>query len=71
MHGYSTDPGERRIVPLLLASVAIALAWLSSKILVTQKNLDSISTIDISISDIGPPCLLPIAFPIICNTCSP
>ena len=33
MHGYSTDSGERRIVPLLLASVAIALAWLSSKIL--------------------------------------
>ena len=31
MHGYSTDSGERRIVPLLLASVAIALAWLSSK----------------------------------------
>ncbi len=33
MHGYSTDSGERRIVPLLLAFVAIALAWLSSKIL--------------------------------------
>src|SRR3984893_4104296 len=33
MHGYSTDSGQRRIVPLLLASVAIALAWLSSKIL--------------------------------------
>jgi len=33
MHGYSTDSGERRVVPLLLASVAIALAWLSSKIL--------------------------------------
>src|SRR5713101_1785156 len=33
MHGYSTDSGERRIVPLLLASVAITLAWLSSKIL--------------------------------------
>src|SRR5713226_1366748 len=33
MHGYSTDSGERRIVPLLLASVAIALACLSSKLL--------------------------------------
>jgi predicted pore-forming effector associated with SMODS systems len=33
MHGYSTDSGERRIVPLLLASVAITLAWLSSKLL--------------------------------------
>jgi SMODS-associating 2TM, beta-strand rich effector domain len=33
MHGYSTDSGERRVVPLLLASVAIALAWLFSKIL--------------------------------------
>jgi hypothetical protein len=33
MHGYSTDSGERRIVPLLLAAVAITLAWLSSKIL--------------------------------------
>src|SRR5260370_2517503 len=33
MHGYSTDSGERRVVPLLLASVAIALAWGSSKIL--------------------------------------
>src|SRR5882672_2498550 len=33
MHGYSTDSGERRVVPLLLASVAIALAWLSSNIL--------------------------------------
>jgi hypothetical protein len=33
MHGYSTDSAERRIVPLLLASVAIMLAWLSSKIL--------------------------------------
>ncbi len=33
MHGYSTDSGERRIVPLLLASLAITLAWLSSKIL--------------------------------------
>src|SRR5712675_1802816 len=33
MHGYSTDSGERRGVPLLLASVAIALAWVSSRIL--------------------------------------
>jgi SMODS-associating 2TM, beta-strand rich effector domain len=33
MHGYSTDSGERRTVPLLLATVAITLAWLSSKIL--------------------------------------
>ncbi len=33
MHGYSTDSGERKVVPLLLASVAITLAWLSSKFL--------------------------------------
>jgi len=33
MHGYSTDSGERRVVPLLLASVAIALAWVSYRIL--------------------------------------
>lgn len=33
MHGYSTDAGERRMVPFLLASLAIALAWLSSRIL--------------------------------------
>jgi|SRR5215470_4016455 len=33
MHGYSTDSDERRIVPLLLACVAIALAWISSKVL--------------------------------------
>jgi hypothetical protein len=33
MHGYSTDSREKRVVPLLLASVAIALAWLSSRIL--------------------------------------
>src|SRR6266849_5071916 len=33
MHGYSTDSGERRVVPLLLASVAIALGWVSSRIL--------------------------------------
>src|SRR5260370_28944870 len=31
MHGYSTDSGERRVVPLLLASAAITLAWASSK----------------------------------------
>lgn len=33
MHGYSTDSSERRVVPLLLASLAIALAWVSSKFL--------------------------------------
>jgi hypothetical protein len=33
MHGYSTDSGERRVVPLLLASAAIILAWVSSRIL--------------------------------------
>ena len=33
MHGYGTDSGERRVVPLLLASVAIALAWVSYRIL--------------------------------------
>jgi len=33
MHGYSTDSDERRVVPLLLASMAISLAWLSSKLL--------------------------------------
>ncbi|SRR6266436_5795190 len=33
MHSYSTDSGERRIVPLALASLAITLAWLSSKFL--------------------------------------
>ena len=33
MHGYSTDSSERKLVPLLLASVAIALAWVSSRIL--------------------------------------
>ena len=31
MHGYSTDSNERRIVPFLLALLAIALAWASSK----------------------------------------
>jgi SMODS-associating 2TM, beta-strand rich effector domain len=35
MHGYSTDSNERRIVPLLLALLAIALAWGSSKSLAT------------------------------------
>jgi hypothetical protein len=33
MHGYSTDSGEKRGVTLLLATLAIALAWLSSKLL--------------------------------------
>lgn len=33
MHGYSTDSGERRLVPLLLALLAIALAWALSKFL--------------------------------------
>jgi hypothetical protein len=33
MHGYSTDSNERRVVPLLLASLAIALAWVSSRLL--------------------------------------
>jgi hypothetical protein len=33
MHGYSTDSGERRIVPLLLAGAAVTLAWVSSRIL--------------------------------------
>jgi hypothetical protein len=33
MHGYSTDSDERRVVPLLLASLAISIAWLSSKFL--------------------------------------
>jgi predicted pore-forming effector associated with SMODS systems len=33
MHGYSTDSDERRVVPLLLAFLAIALAWVSSKLL--------------------------------------
>jgi hypothetical protein len=33
MHGYSTDSDERRVVPLFLASLAISLAWLSSKLL--------------------------------------
>src|SRR5260370_594422 len=33
MHGYGTDSSERRIVPLLLALLAIALAGASSKFL--------------------------------------
>ena len=33
MHGYSTDSAERRMVPLVLALLAIALAWLSSRLL--------------------------------------
>jgi hypothetical protein len=33
MHGYSTDSSERRVVPLFLALLAIALAWFSSKFL--------------------------------------
>jgi hypothetical protein len=33
MHGYSTDSDERRVVPLLLASLAISFAWLLSKLL--------------------------------------
>ena len=40
MHGYSTDSGERRVVPLLLASAAIILAWVSSRILaITQLSV--------------------------------
>jgi len=31
MHGYSTDTDERRSVPLLLAALAVVLAWLSYK----------------------------------------
>ncbi len=37
MHGYSTDSSERRIVPLLLALLAIALAWASSKFLAAAR----------------------------------
>jgi len=32
MHGYGTDSDERKVVPLLLACVAISLAWLSSQL---------------------------------------
>ena len=35
MHGYSTDSDERRIVPLFLATLAIALAWMSSRLFVS------------------------------------
>src|SRR5437588_2878278 len=34
MHGYSTDSDERRIVPHFLATLAIALAWIASELLV-------------------------------------
>lgn len=37
MHGYSTDSSERRVVPLLLALLAIALAWVSSKFLAAAR----------------------------------
>lgn len=33
MHGYSTDSDERRVVPLFLALLAIAFAWISSGLL--------------------------------------
>ena len=33
MHGYSTDSYERRFVPLLLAALAIVLAWATSKLI--------------------------------------
>src|ERR1700741_3004367 len=33
MHGYDTDTNERKAVPLFLASMAIALAWMSSRLL--------------------------------------
>ena len=33
MHGYSTDTYERRFIPLLLAAVAIVLAWATSKLI--------------------------------------
>jgi len=33
MHGYSTDSSERRVVPLFLALLSIALAWVSSRFL--------------------------------------
>jgi hypothetical protein len=35
MHGYSTDSNERRLVPLLLAAVAIVFAWAFSKLMAT------------------------------------
>lgn len=33
MHSYSTDSNERRFVPLLLAALAIAFAWASSRMM--------------------------------------
>jgi hypothetical protein len=33
MHGYSTDSSERRVIPLLLALLSIASAWVSSRLL--------------------------------------
>jgi len=33
MHGYSTDSSERRVVPLLLAALAIVCAWAFSKLM--------------------------------------
>ena len=33
MHGYSTDSSERRVVPLLLAALAISCAWAFSKLM--------------------------------------
>jgi uncharacterized membrane protein len=36
MHGYSTDSDEKRVVPLILAGLAIALAWMSSNLLATE-----------------------------------
>jgi hypothetical protein len=33
MHGYSTDTDEKRVVILVLAALAIALAWVSSNLL--------------------------------------
>ena len=36
MHGYSTDSDEKRIVPLFLAGLVIALAWMSSNPLATE-----------------------------------
>src|SRR5260370_22431173 len=33
MDGYSTDSNERRLVPLLLATLAIGFAWMFAKLL--------------------------------------
>ncbi len=33
MHGYSTDSNERRVVPFLIAALAIGLAWMLSRFL--------------------------------------